>query len=157
MRRKKENKRVLRPGNGNYNKKSRRPSFNRNNNQKSIKSSFMKNNANNRRHSQNRNYNKKQNKRSGKTVIIMIIILLAFIIGAGAGVLMSFEQQNNATAGNNTTHIENVTVEMTTHLNESDDEVVFDEADAVDFNENQSAKILGVEDNPYYNNVEHLY
>jgi len=70
---------------------------------------------------------------------------------------MSFEAANNETANNNTTHIENVTVEMTTNLNESNDEVVFEEADAVDYNENESAKILGVEDNPYYNNVEHLY
>ena len=45
---------------------------------------------------------------------------------------------------------------MTTNLNKSDG-VVFDESDEVDYNENQSAEILGVEDNPYYNNVEHLY
>ena len=154
MRRKKDDKRVLRPGNGNYNKnKGRKSSFNRSNNKRSIKSSFMK--KDNRQYSRrNDNYNK-QKKGGGKTVLVMIIILLAFIIGASAGVFMSFESTNNDTT-NNTTHIENVTVEMTTNLNKTDD-VVFDESDAVDYNENQSAEILGVEDNPYYNNVEHLY
>lgn len=155
MRRKKDDKRVLRPGNGNYNKnKGRKSSFNRNNNRRSIKSSFMKKNNNRQYSRRNGKYNK-QNKGGGKTVLIMIIILLAFIIGASAGVFLSFESTNNDTT-NNTTHIENVTVEMTTNLNKTDD-VVFDEADAVDFNENQSAEILGVENNPYYNNVEHLY
>ena len=144
MRGRKDDKRVLRAGNG------------RNNNRKSRGSPFG-GNRNNRQYSRGeKNYNKKK-KRSGKTVLIMIIVLLAFIIGAGAGVFMSFEAANNETANNNTTHIENVTVEMTTNLNESNDEVVFEEADAVDYNENESAKILGVEDNPYYNNVEHLY
>lgn len=156
MRGRKDDKRVLRAGNGRNNKKSHRPSFNRNNNRKSRGSPFG-GNRNNRQYSRGeKNYNKKK-KRSGKTVLIMIIVLLAFIIGAGAGVFMSFEAANNETANNNTTHIENVTVEMTTNLNESNDEVVFEEADAVDYNENESAKILGVEDNPYYNNVEHLY
>ncbi|WP_296788759.1 hypothetical protein [uncultured Methanobrevibacter sp.] len=153
MRRKKDDKRVLRPGNGNYNKKGHKSSFNRNNSKRSIKSSFMK--RNNRQDSRRNNKYNRQKKGGGKTVLVMIIILLAFIIGASAGVFMSFESTNNDTA-NNTTHIENVTVEMTTNLNKSDG-VVFDESDEVDYNENQSAEILGVEDNPYYNNVEHLY
>lgn len=156
MRGRKDDKRVLRAGNGRNNKKSRKPSFSRNNNRKSRGSPFGSN-RNNRQYSrEEKNYNN-QKKRSGKTVLVMVIILLAFIIGAGAGIFMSFEASNNETANNNTTHIENVTVEMTTNLNESNDEVVFEEADAVDYNENESAKILGVEDNPYYNNVEHLY
>ena len=159
MRRKKDDKRVLRAGNGiNNQKKSRLPSFKRNNNKRNISYSFN-NNRYNRQYSRNNNYNN-QKKRSGKSVLIMIIILLAFIVGAGAGIFMSFEAENNATnITNNTTdapHVENVTVEMTSNLNKSKD-VTFDESDAVDFNENKSAEILGVEDNPYYNKVEHLY
>ena len=160
MRRKKDDKRVLRAGNGiNNQKKSRLPSFKRNNNKRNISYSFNNNNNYNRQYSRNNNYNN-QKKRSGKSVLIMIIILLAFIVGAGAGIFMSFEAENNATnITNNTTdapHVENVTVEMTSNLNKSKD-VTFDESDAVDFNENKSAEILGVEDNPYYNKVEHLY
>ena len=159
MRRKKDDKRVLRAGNGRNNqKKSRLPSFKRNNNKRNISYSFNNNNYN-RQYSRNNNYNN-QKKRSGKSVLIMVIILLAFIVGAGAGIFMSFEAENNATnITNNTTdapHVENVTVEMTSNLNKSKD-VTFDESDAVDFNENKSAEILGVEDNPYYNKVEHLY
>lgn len=159
MRRKKDDKRVLRAGNGRNNqKKSRLPSFKRNNNKRNISYSFNNNNYN-RQYSRNNNYNN-QKKRSGKSVLIMVIILLAFIVGAGAGIFMSFEAENNATnITNNTTdapHVENVTVEMTSNLNKSKD-VTFDESDAVDFNENRSAEILGVEDNPYYNKVEHLY
>ena len=159
MRRKKDDKRVLRAGNGrNKKKKSRLPSFKRNNNKRNISYSFNNNNYN-RQYSRNNNYNN-QKKRSGKSVLIMVIILLAFIVGAGAGIFMSFEAENNATnITNNTTdapHVENVTVEMTSNLNKSKD-VTFDESDAVDFNENKSAEILGVEDNPYYNKVEHLY
>ncbi len=171
MRRKKDDKRVLRAGNGRNTKKNSKFPFKRNNNQNNRRSSFKRNNNHNRQYSQrNDGYNRQhsqrnngynnQNKPSGKTVLIMIIVLLAFIVGAGAGIFMSFEAGNNATnATNNTTdapHVENVTVEMTSNVNKSDD-MTFDESDAVDYNENESAEILGVEDNPYYNKVEHLY
>ncbi len=50
------------------------------------------------------------------TVVFMIIALIAFCIGAGIGVSMSISD-DGANAENNTTHVENVTQEMTTKLN----------------------------------------
>ncbi|WP_407408862.1 hypothetical protein [Methanobrevibacter sp.] len=142
MRRKKDDKRVLRRGNGRDTKKHRRPTniIKRNNN------NGPRNRNSYRSRNDNWNRNKKPKKRSRKTVLLMILVLVAFIIGAGIGVMLSFD---NGNSGENETHVENVTVEMTTHLNETK-EVVFDESDAVDFNENQSSEILGAEDNPYY-------
>lgn len=130
MRRKKDDKRVLRRGNG-KNNDSRRPPH-------------MRNRQNNN--------NNTTTKSSGKTVVLMIFVLVAFIIGAGIGVVLSFENVNtNTTEGvENGTHVENVTVEMTTNLTNKTGQVTFDEADAVDFNENKSSELLGVEDNPYY-------
>ena len=142
MRRKKDDKRVLRRGNGRDTKQRRSPAniIKRNNNSRN------KNTYRNRNDNWNRN--RKPKKRSRKTVFLMILVLVAFIIGAGIGVMMSFDNGTNSTAENET-HVENVTVEMTTHLNKTE-EVVFDESDAVDFNENQSSEILGAEQNPYY-------
>lgn len=138
MRRKKDNKTVLRRGNGRDNKRNRRtPNF-------SLKN---RNNDNRYAPAAHNNYNK-QKKRSRKTVLLMILILFAFIVGAGIGVLMSFDDGTEDVK--NETHYENVTVEMTTHLNESKG-VVFDESDRVDFNENKTSQILGAENNPYYN------
>ena len=138
MRRKKDNKRVLRAGNGRNNKRNRRtPNL-----------SFKGRNNNSRRNNPARpNMPKKQKKRSKKTVLIMIIILVAFVIGAGMGVLMSLDDGTD----NNETHVQNVTKEMTSNLNNTSNQVIFDEEDAVDYNENQSSGILGAEDNPYYN------
>lgn len=138
MRRKKDDKRVLRAGNGRNNKRNRRtPNL-----------SFRSRNNRDVR-SPNR-YNakrvKKQKKRSKKTVLLMIMVLLAFVIGAGIGIILSFDDGS----GNNETHVENVTVEMTSNLNESKN-ITFDESDHVDFNENQTSEILGTEENPYYN------
>jgi hypothetical protein len=130
MRRKKDDKRVLRRGNGRNNKRNRRtPNLSFNN-----------------RNSPAIQHNQK--KRSGKTVLLVIIVLFAFIIGAGIGVLLSFD--DGTVDEKNETHYENVTVEMTTNLNNTTD-VVFDESDRVDFNENKSSGLLGVEQNPYYN------
>lgn len=142
MARRKDDKRVLRRGNGKDNSRKRRlPTQLRNKNH----------NRNNRRQNYSRynnNYNNKQKKpRSGKTVLIMILVLVAFIIGAGMGVLMSFDDGNSTQA--NETHYDNVTVEMTSNLNNTT-EVVFEEADQVDYNENQSSEILGAENQPYY-------
>lgn len=139
MRRKKDDKRVLRAGNGMDTRNSRRSnrrSFGFSNNRPSPP--------------QHRQKNKK--KRNTKTVLIMIIVLLAFVIGAGIGIMFSFDNvsdNNNNTTVKNETHYENVTVEMTTNLNQSD-QVVFDEADAVDYNENQTDIILKEEDRVYY-------
>lgn len=142
MARRKDDKRVLRRGNGKDNSRKRRlPTQLRNKNH----------NRNNRRQNYSRynnKYNNKQKKpRSGKTVLIMILVLVAFIIGAGMGVLMSFDDGNSTQA--NETHYDNVTVEMTSNLNNTT-EVVFEEADQVDYNENQSSEILGAENQPYY-------
>lgn len=142
MARRKDDKRVLRRGNGKDNSRKRRlPTQLRNKNH----------NRNNRRQNYSRynnNYNNKQKKpRSGKTVLIMILVLVAFIIGAGMGVLMSFDDGNSTQE--NETHYDNVTVEMTSNLNNTT-EVVFEEADQVDYNENQSSEILGAENQPYY-------
>lgn len=138
MRRKKDNKTVLRRGNGRDNKRNRRtPNF-------SLKN---RNNDNRYAPAAHNNY-KKQKKRSRKTVLLMILILFAFIVGAGIGILLSFD--DGTEDAKNETHYENVTVEMTTHLNESKG-VVFDESDRVDFNENKTSQILGAENNPYYN------
>ena len=141
MRRKKDDKRVLRPGNGRNNKRKGR----------SLNLSFKGRNNNPRRNRDTRPNNrvKKQKKRSRKTGLLMILVLIAFVIGAGIGVLMSFD--NGSDNSTNETHVENVTVEMTSNLNNSSKYVSFDDADSVDYNENQSSGILGVEDNPYYN------
>ena len=141
MRRKKDDKRVLRPGNGRNNKRKGR----------SLNLSFKGRNNDPRRNRDTRPNNrvKKQKKRSRKTVLLMILVLIAFVIGAGIGVLMSFD--NGSDNSTNETHVENVTVEMTSNLNNSSKYVSFDDADSVDYNENQSSGILGVEDNPYYN------
>lgn len=80
------------------------------------------------------------------------MVLLAFVIGAGMGVMFSFDSGNDDA---NETHVENVTVEMTTHLNETE-EITFDEADAVDFNENQTEFILKDENREYYDPYEDI-
>lgn len=142
MRRRKDDKRVLRPGNGRNSKRNRRTpnlSFSRNN--KSRRNNPVRQN----------NRVKKQNKRSKKTVLLMIMVLFAFVIGAGAGVLMSFDDGNE----NNETHIQNVTIEMTSNLTNDSNQVTFDEGDDVDYNQNSSSGILGAEDNPYYNDDGH--
>ena len=145
MRRKKDDKRVLRRGNGRDNNRKRRtPNI-------SLKGRSRANRNNNDYRNNNRNRNKKQKKRSRKTVLLMIIVLLAFIIGAGIGVILSFDAGNTNSTEANETHVENVTVEMTTNLTNDSGYVYFDEADHVDFNENQSSEILDAENNPYYN------
>ena len=74
----------------------------------------------------------------GKIALIMILALIAFVIGSAIGISVSINEHDNATAeNNNTTHVENVTVEMTSNLNNKSNTVEFDyEADYVDFNEN---------------------
>lgn len=144
MRRKKDDKRVLRRGNGRDNKRNRRtPSL-----------SFRNGNDTRRNVPNIQNERaKKKKKRSGKTVLLVILVLIAFIVGAGIGVLLSFD---DGSVDENETHVENVTVEMTTNLNDSN-EVVFNESDAVDFNENKSSEILDADKNPYYNKKDPDY
>lgn len=145
MARRDDDKRVLRRGNGKDNsRKSRLPTQLRGNKRNTR---HGRNDRNNHRQNFSRNNNKQKKPRNGKLVLLMILVLIAFIIGAGSGVLMSFEDFNDTQE--NETHVENVTVEMTSNLNNTT-EVVFEEADSVDFNENQTSEILGAEDQPYY-------
>ena len=58
-------------------------------------------------------------------VVFMIIALIAFCIGAGIGVSMSISDDGGG-AENNTTHVENVTQEMTTNLNDNGSEIIYD-------------------------------
>lgn len=140
-RRKKDNRPMLRRGNGRENKRNRRtPNF-------SLKN---RHNNDNRYAPVAHNNYKKQKKRSRKTVLLVILVLFAFIVGAGIGILLSFDDGTEDVK--NETHYENVTVEMTTNLNKSK-AVVFDESDRVDFNQNKTSQILDVEKNPYYNNT----
>ena len=79
-------------------------------------------------------------KNDGKIVLILIFVLVAFIVGAGIGVTMGLDGGNN---DKNETHIKNVTVEMTTNLNETDDAVYYDkEIDGVDFNNKEEVTNL---------------
>lgn len=79
-------------------------------------------------------------KNDGKIVLILIFVLVAFIVGAGIGVTMDLDGGNN---DKNETHIKNVTVEMTTNLNETDDAVYYDkEIDGVDFNNKEEVANL---------------
>ena len=141
MRRKKDDKRVLRAGNGRNNKRNSR-SLN-------LGRKGRNNNSHRNRNARPNHRVKKEKKRSRKTVLLMILVLVAFVIGAGIGVLMSFD--NGTDNADNETHVENVTVEMTSNLSNDSGYAYFDDADHVDYNANQSSEILGVEDNPYYN------
>lgn len=72
-------------------------------------------------------------KNEGKIALIMILALIAFVIGSAIGISVSIDNQENHTAENNTTHYENVTVEMTSNLKNKT--VEFDTVqDSVDYN-----------------------
>ncbi|WP_299525326.1 hypothetical protein [uncultured Methanobrevibacter sp.] len=64
-------------------------------------------------------------KNDGTLVVFMIIALIAFCVGAGIGVSMSMSD-DGADVANNTTHVENVTQEMTTNLTDKNNVVVYD-------------------------------
>lgn len=64
-------------------------------------------------------------KNDGTLVVFMIIALIAFCVGAGIGVSMSISD-DNVDAANNTTHVENVTQEMTMNVNDTNDNIVYD-------------------------------
>ena len=77
-------------------------------------------------------------KNEGKLALIMILALIAFVIGSAIGISVSIGEHENQTVENNTTHYENVTVEMTSNLNKNKT-VVFDQVqDSVDYNNNQT-------------------
>ena len=47
----------------------------------------------------------------GIIALLMILALIAFVVGSAIGIMVSIEQHENAT-NNNTSHVENVTVQM---------------------------------------------
>ena len=141
MRRKKDDKRVLRSGNGRQNNSKRilRPGNGRQNvSKRNIR--IKRNN-----HSDNRpirprgqpigRRNKKQRKASKGLMLIMIVALVAFVIGAGIGVSLTLNDD-----GDDGPHYTNVTKEMTSNLNDTE-EVYFEKnVDDVDFNENVTSQ-----------------
>ncbi len=130
MRRKKDDKRVLRPGNG-HQSTSRLKRMRMNNNRNNR--SFLSNNRN--RSNRNRpNGNRKRSKSNNKLVFFMIFALVAFVIGAGIGVSLSLDDGSS-----DEPHFENVTKEMTTNLNDTPD-LDYDSEDEVDFNENKTSQ-----------------
>ncbi len=88
-------------------------------------------------------------KNDGLMVVVMIIALIAFCIGAGIGIVMNISGDENVENSNDTIHYQNVTVEMTSNLNDSnqvDDIMVYDaeKDNATNLDHNDS--------NIYYNN-----
>lgn len=74
----------------------------------------------------------------GIIAFLMILALIAFVIGSAIGISVSISEHDNQSKENNTTHVENVTVEMTSNLHKNDT-VEFDyDLDNIDYNENQS-------------------
>lgn len=124
MRRKKDDKRVLISPRENRKKTSRR--------QKRMKPT----------HNTRNNH-----KRSGRTVFLMILALLAFVIGAGIGISMSFDDGSD-----DGPHWVNVTKEMTTNLNDTEPVYYDSEVDDVDFNSNDTLTDYNItaEDMPSY-------
>jgi hypothetical protein len=123
MRRKKDDKRVLRPGNGQQ-KNSRNRRIRRNNARNFSK---PKGPSINRRPKPKRKANK-------SLVLIMIVALIAFVIGAGIGVSLSLDDGSD-----DGPHYQNVTKEMTSNLNETDEAYIYnDDIDRVDYNENDT-------------------
>ena len=87
-----------------------------------------------RNHSRNRNHyrHKKKSKTSKATMFLIILALVAFVAGAGVGVSMAlgvFDEGDN----NNETHVENVTVEMTSNLNKKNKSLYYDD-EKIDYN-----------------------
>ena len=143
MRRKKDDKRVLRSGNGRQNKSGRfklRRNNARNRGPSRPPRGPRRNNA--RNFGPNRpplnNRGVKQKRKANKTLVfLMVLALIAFVIGAGIGVSLSFDD-----GGDEGPHYKNVTKEMTSNLNSNDDDVYYDyDADTVDFNENDTQMI----------------
>ena len=120
MKRSKDDKRVLRSGNGRQQNSMQRKRTGR----KLLP----------RRKPRNPKRKKKSN---GKLVLVMIVALIAFVIGAGIGVSLTFEEETVDEGP----HYENVTKEMTSNLN-STEEVYFDKTtDDVDYNQNDTSQL----------------
>lgn len=83
--------------------------------------------------SRNRNpYKPRRESKTSKTTMLLIILaLIAFVAGAGFGVSMAlgvFDDDSN-----DTVHVENVTVKMTTNLKNKSADIYYDD-DKVDYN-----------------------
>lgn len=90
---------------------------------------------------QRRGNGRRKKKTSGVSLFIIIIALVAFVIGAGIGISLSFDDGSD-----DGPHYENVTKEMTTNLNDTEP-IYFDkEVDGVDFNDNQTLTELNITD-----------
>ena len=129
MRRKKDDKRVLVSPRDNRQKKSRRQKIRRS------KSNPMP-------------YNKPKStsKRSRRTVFLMILALVAFVIGAGIGISLSFENNSDDSGP----QWVNVTKEMTSDLNDTEPVIYDQEADDIDFNDNETIAELNLTTEPGY-------
>ncbi len=80
-------------------------------------------------------------KNDGKLVVIMIVVLIAFGVGAGIGISIGLNHMDPPEVTNNTTHVENVTEEMTTNLTDTTSDVNIDnQTGSEDFNENKTFK-----------------
>ena len=126
MRRKKDDKRVLRSGNGQRNNSRIR----KRNNRRLIPKT------------PNRNFNnaprapKRKKKRDGKVVFLMILALVAFVIGAGVGISLSFDDGSDEGP-----HFVNVTKQMTSDLNNTTQVYYDPSVDDIDYNENETSKL----------------
>lgn len=129
MRGNKDDKRVLRSGNGRQNN-SKRKIRRRSNNSYNSRSPAAARQARNRR--------KQKRKSSGTLMMVMIIALIAFVIGAGIGVSLSFD---DGSSDDDKPQYENVTDEMTANLNDTEDVYFEKNVDDVDFNENQTSEL----------------
>lgn len=133
MKRSNDDKRVLRSGNG---RQSNSRNQKRNNRQV-----FSRNQRKNRyprtyQNSVNPRTRRNRKKRSNKLVFLMILALVAFVIGAGIGVSLSLDDGSDEGP-----KYENVTKDMTTNLNDTE-EVYFDKTtDDVDYNENETSQL----------------
>ena len=129
MRRKKDDKRVLVSPRDNRQKKSRRQKIRRS------KSNSMP-------------YNKPKSnsKRSRRTVFLMILALVAFVIGAGIGISLSFENNSDDSGP----QWVNVTKEMTSDLNDTEPVIYDQEVDDIDFNDNETVAELNLTTEPGY-------
>ena len=128
MRQNKDDKRVLRSGNGRQSNASRRI-IRRNNKNNFNARPVMSRDPVNRR--------KKKRKTSKTLMIVMIVALIAFVIGAGIGVSLSFDNGDD----DNQPQFENVTKEMTIGLNDTKDVYFEENVDDVDYNENQASQL----------------
>ena len=71
----------------------------------------------------------------------MILALVAFLIGAGVGISMSLEGDNEGP------HVENVTAEMTTNVTDDSNEPVYDsDIDSIDYNDEETLEALNITD-----------